>query len=250
MEIAKAPAGQDGSKHAWVRSRVIELVDALGPGAKLPPERTLSETYGIARETLRRSLDSLVREGVVERRRGAGTFVSRERLTRRFNPILSFTEDMRQRGMAASSRVVSSWQGPAGARVAKHLGVSPSVEILRVQRVRLANGLPMAIETIHTPRALVPGLRGEDLADASFYATLRQRYGIEVAATRQTIEATVTDETESKLLDVPYLTPALFIARVTKAADGRPVEYVRSIFRGDRYRFEVESPSVLAGGPA
>ena len=248
MDVAKPAGVADGSKHTWVRDRVVALADTLGPGAKLPPERALSEEYGIARETLRRSMDALVREGIVERRRGAGTFVAQERVTKRFSPVLSFTEDMRQRGMVASSRVVSCREGPAGARAAKYLGLSPAEPVLRVQRVRLADGLPMALETLHTPRALVPDLQGEDLADSSFYETLRERYGVQVAATRQTIEATVTDEAESELLGVPNVTPALFIARVTQTADGRTVEYVRSIFRGDRYRLEVDSATASFGG--
>ncbi len=240
MQVTKSLAGTETSKHARVRGRVMELAGELGPGGKLPPERLLSQEFGIARETLRRSLDALAREGLVERRRGAGTFVARPRITKQFR-ITSFTEDMRHRGMVASSYVVDSALRPAGPRVAKHLQVSPAVEVLVVQRVRLADGNPMALETIHTPRSLVPDLRGEDLGDASFYETLRSRYGIVVAAAHQTIEATVTDEAESALLEVPHLSPALFITRVTKTADGSIVEYVRSIFRGDRYTFAVES---------
>ncbi len=182
------------------------------------------------------------------RRHGAGTFVSQRKITKQFR-ITSFTEDMLERGLEPSSRVVSSMIEKAGARLGRYLQVSPGQDVLTIRRLRLADGLPMAIETLSIPRDLVPGLTGEELADRSFYETLAERYDISIVATRQTIEATVTDDDESTLLEVPQLSPALFIERTSLAAGDKVVEYVRSVYRGDRYKFEVESTRRQAFAP-
>ena len=230
----------DLTKHALVRERVLEMVRTMSPGERIPPERALSAKFDIARETLRRSLDDLAREGLLDRRLGAGTFVSRPKITKQFR-VISFTEDMRQRGLEPSSQVVSSSVSQAGARLGKYLKVSPARDVITIKRLRLAEGLPMAIETLSVPCDLVPGLRGEELRNRSFYETLETRYGTTVVATHQSIEATVTDEEESALLAVPLLSPALLFERTSSSADGRIVEYVRTVYRGDRYKFEVES---------
>ncbi len=180
------------------------------------------------------------RDGYLDRRLGAGTFVSRPKITKQFR-VISFTEDMRQRGFEPSSRVASSSVSQAGARLGRYLKILPAHDVNTIKRLRLADGLPMAVETLSSPCDLVPGLRGEELQNRSFYETFETRYGTIVVATHQTIEATVTDEEESTLLAVPHLSPALLIERTSASADNRIIEYVRSVYRGDRYKFEVES---------
>lgn len=228
------------AKSEVVRDHVLGMVQSLPPGERIPSERALCSKLKIARETLRRGVEDLVSEGFLERRPGSGTFVSRPKITKQFR-IASFTEDMRARGFVPSSRVVLSETRHAGGHLCRHLRISPSQDVLVVQRLRLADGTPMAIETLHTPCDLVPGLDGIELENQSFYRAIEARYGLSIAATHQTIEATVTDEAESALLEVPPLSPALFIERTSLAQTGRPVEYVKSVFRGDRYKFEVES---------
>lgn len=240
MAIPKHRGDADPTKYALARQRILEMIRTMSSGERIPPERALSARFEIARETLRRSLDDLAKDGFLERRLGAGTFVSRPKITKQFR-VISFTEDMRQRGLEPSSRVVSSAVSPAGARLAKYLRISPAEEVMTVRRLRLADGLPMAIEALSVPRDLVPGLRGEELRNKSFYETLEMRYGTTVMATHQIIEATVTDEEESALLEVPHLSPALLFERTSSSADDRVIEYVRTVYRGDRYKFEVES---------
>jgi GntR family transcriptional regulator len=200
--------------------------------------------FDVARETLRRAIDELIAEGVVERRPGVGTFVSRTKLTQAIR-TRSFTQDMAERRMSSSSRIVNHSVSVAGARLGRFLHISPGDQVLNVERLRLANDEPMALESLSIPSQLVPGLDVESLSSRSLYETLLQEYGIEVAGGRQTIEATVTDEAESLLLEIPLLSPALLIERTTWADDGRRIEFVRSRYRGDRYKFEVD----LAGAP-
>ena len=249
--VQKRSNAVDFAKYKHVRERILEMVGSMLPGERLPPERKLSADFDIARETLRRSLDDLARDGYLDRRLGAGTFVSTPKITKQFR-VTSFTEDMRQRGLAPSSRVVvTSTVVKAGAQLGGYLKIAPAENVITIKRLRLADGLPMALETLSTPRDLVPGLEGAELEDRSFYETLASRYGRSVVGTHQTIEATVTDEEASVLLEVPRLSPALLFERTSWSTDQRIVEYVRSVYRGDRYKFEIESvrrPSPTAGG--
>ncbi|MFC9917504.1 GntR family transcriptional regulator [Agromyces binzhouensis] len=228
-----------GVKGDALRRSLRDLVDAASPGDRLPPERNLIDDFGVARETLRRAIDELVVEGRLTRRHGVGTFVTRPKITQQFR-VQSFTEDMRARGMTSSSRVVSGRVVLAGARIGNLLQISPGDKTLAIRRLRLADGEPMALETLHVPAALVPDLHVDDLSDRSLYETLATDYGIVIASGRQTIEATVTDADESRLLGVPQLSPALAVERVTWTADETRVEAVHSVYRGDRYRFEVD----------
>jgi GntR family transcriptional regulator len=171
----------------------------------------------------------------VQRRRGAGTFVSEPKIAQELT-MTSFTEDMRRRGMEPESRTLSLEIVPAGARLGRFLHLSPSERVLVAKRLRLADGETMAIETLHVREELVPGLSGVDLERQSFYELLRQRYGIVIVGGSQIIEPTVTNEDESEELGVPLHSPAFLFERFTRAASGETVEFVHSIYRGDRYR--------------
>jgi len=149
--------------------------------------------------------------------------------------MTAFSEDMRRLGMRPASRTLGLTITPAGARLGRFLNVSPSEPIVVAQRLRLADAETMAIETLHVPATLVPGLGARDLEQHSFYDLLRDRYGVVVASGFQRIEATVTNEEESSALGVPLHSPAFLFERTTKADNGTVVEFVRSIYRGDRY---------------
>ena len=149
--------------------------------------------------------------------------------------MTSFTEDMRRRGMRPTSRTIELKTVAAGARLGRFLNVSPSEPTMVAKRLRLADGETMAIETLHVPSRLVPGLTGKDLETQSFYELLSERYGITIAGGVQQIEPTVTNEEESEALGVPLHSPAFLFERTSRSADGKTVEFVRSIYRGDRY---------------
>jgi GntR family transcriptional regulator len=223
------------TKQAETRDLVLDLVEQLAVGDAIPSERQLSSDFGVSRLTVRAALDDLVREGYLVRRHGSGTFVSEPKIAQELT-MTSFTEDMRRRGLRPESKTLDLRVVPAGARLGRLLHVSPSEPILVVDRLRLADGESMAIETLHIRAAHVPGLTADDLAAGSFYELLRDRYGIVVVGGEQTIEPTVTDEDESKALGVPLHSPAFRFERVTRADGGGIVEFVESIYRGDRYR--------------
>ena len=223
------------TKQADTRDRVLDLIERLSVGDAIPSERQLSADLGVSRLTVRAALDELVREGYLIRKRGAGTFVSEPKIAQELT-MTSFTDDMQSRGLRPASQTLDLRTVPAGARLGRLLHVSPSEPVLVAERLRLADGESMAIETVHIRAAHVPGLTAHDLEERSFYELLRDRYGIVVVGGEQTIEPTVTDEDESKALGVPLHSPAFRFERVTHSAAGEIVEFVESIYRGDRYR--------------
>jgi GntR family transcriptional regulator len=223
------------TKQSETRERVLDLIERLGVGEAIPSERQLSGDLGVSRLTVRAALDDLVREGFLERRHGAGTFVSEPKIAQELT-MTSFTEDMRRRGMVPSSKTLELKTVAAGARLGRLLHVSPSERIVVVTRLRYADRETMAIEMLHVSEALVPGLTAKDLEQHSFYELLEERFGVMVVGGSQAIEPTVTNEEESAALGVPLHSPAFLFERTTNAADGTIVEYVRSIYRGDRYR--------------
>lgn len=228
-------------KYQHIRGRIMDMAGSLEVGEALPPERGLCEVFGVSRVTLRRAVDELAREGYLVRRQGSGTFVARPKITQPLT-LSSFSEDMRRRGFMPSSRTLSAGTVSAGARLGRRLEVSPEAELLEVSRLRLADGESMAIETLYSPRELLTGLAEDELTDFSFYDLLQKRYGVVVGSGVQTIEPTVTNGEESETLAVPLHSPAFLFERTTRSEDGRVLEFVRSIYRGDRYRITAELP--------
>lgn len=238
----------DGRKSDFVRDRVLAMLEELPVGEAIPAERKLAVELGVSRPTLRAVTDELVREGLLRRRHGSGTFVADRKVDLPLT-MTSFSEDMSRRGMVPSSRVLSFGITHAGAKLGQRLRVSPSAEVYECRRLRLADDEPMAIEFLHVPRTLLPELTGAALESASFYALLSQA-GIAIAAGVQTIEPTVTDQAESEVLGVPLHSPAFLFERTTESGEGQVVEFVRSVYRGDRYRLVSELRQPVRAGAA
>ena len=231
-------ATQRVTKQSHTKQQVLELIDRLGVGTALPSERQLSTDLGVSRLTVRAALDDLAREGYLVRRRGSGTYVQQPKIAQQLT-MTSFSEDMRRRGMVPSSRTLSLMRELAGARMGRFLHVSPGDEVVVVKRLRLADGVSMAIETLHIPAAIVPGVTPKEL-EGSFYELLHRKYGVEIASGTQAIEPTVTNEEESLAMGVPLHSPAFLFERTSCDAAGRTLEFVHSIYRGDRYRIVTE----------
>lgn len=230
----RAMSVQKVTKQSHTRQQVLDLIQELGVGTAIPSERQLSSDLGVSRLTVRAALDDLAREGYLVRRRGSGTYVQQPKISQELT-ITSFSEDMRRRGMVPGSKTLSMTTILAGARLGRFLQVSPSERILVIKRLRLADGESMAIETLHLPEALMPGLSAKDLS-GSFYELLQERFGIVIATGTQAIEPTVTNEEESAALGVPLHSPAFLFERTSLDDRNRTVEFVHSVYRGDRYR--------------
>jgi GntR family transcriptional regulator len=231
------PAETD--KQRRLRLRLVELITAMSPGEPLPAERDLARDLGVARMTLRRAVDALVAEARLVRRQGAGTFVAPAKVAHRL-AANSFSADMRARGLRPGSRTLTAGRAPAGVMLAALLEVPPGTQVLHVRRLRLADGEPMAVEDLHVPADLVPGLTGADLEDRSYYELLAERFGHRIASGTQTAEAALTSTEDAGALGVEPGTPAFCFERTCRVDSGRVAEFVRSIYRGDRYRIMVD----------
>jgi GntR family transcriptional regulator len=235
-------------KRTQAREAILAMVADHAAGEALPSEHELCDQLGVSRPTLRAAVDELVDEGVLVRRPGRGTFTAASKVTQPLAPTASVGNSFRvplTEGVW-ESRTLSFERRSAGARLARSLQVSPGDLIVRVERLRIVDGEPLAVERIHVPDRFVPGIEGEDFQRGSFYQLLHSRYGITMARAAQSIEATVTDERESEVLGVPPYSPALLFDVTTRDVGERVVEYTRAVYRGDRYR--IDSDLVFASG--
>lgn len=239
MSTAAASRKRAPRKQTYVRDALLGLVDDLEVGDAIPPERRLAESLGVSRPILRAATEDLVREGLLERRHGSGTYVSEPKIALPLT-MTSFTEDMARRGMRASSRVLSFESTAAGAKLGRALRISPMDDVWAIRRLRLADDVTMAIEFLHIAVQLLPRLTAQQLEGRSFYRLLQEERGIAIAAGVQTIEPTLLNEEEAEMLAVPVHSPAFLFERTTESEDGQVIEYVRSLYRGDRYRLVTE----------
>ncbi|WP_273888904.1 GntR family transcriptional regulator [Rubrobacter naiadicus] len=224
-------------KYHQLKEIIREMVEQeeLKEGEMIPSERELCERFGISRMTVRQAVMELVNEGVLYREQGRGTFVAARKVQQPTARLTSFTQDMRERGMEPSSEVLEVEVEEAGLLVARRLGVEEGERVIRLRRLRLADGEPMALETSHLLYEVAKGVLGRDLAGRSLYEELSAA-GVEISRAEQSYEAVPVSEEEAALLGVEPGSAALLIERVTYDAGERPFEYVRSTYRGDRYR--------------
>src|SRR6266542_1303193 len=211
-------------KGAELQEILESVLVTLPPGALLPSERGLARRYGVARATVSQAVDALAAKGLVYRVHGSGTFVAEPKFLQP-ETLTSFTEDMRSRGMTPGSLVLAQEVVAASALVARHLQLVEGAPVVFVHRVRTADGEPMAVERTYLPSSRFPGLEGVDLADRSLYVTLAAKW---VSVARLAPDDAMT-------LGVAAAVPALLFQRVTREASGAIIEYVRALYRGDRY---------------
>ncbi len=221
-----------------LREKIAEGAYAVNDA--LPTERELVETYQVSRMTIRQALSELVNEGILVRRKGIGTFVAPPKIEQALSSLTSFTEDMVQRGMKAGSRIVSFKEMLPDPIIRKTLGLSAGEKVFECARLRLADEEPMALETTSLVASICPGLRQEDLENQSLYKLLTERWGIQLDHATQSLEPILAPPYEATLLHVAPGSPLLFMHRVTYDQNGRAFESVKSLYRGDRYKFVTE----------
>lgn len=213
----------------------------LKPGGQLPSERELSETYRISRMTVRQALAYLIREGNLVARQGLGTFVAEPKLAYDALHLLSFTEEMMLEGAAPVSQVLEQAIVVPPDVVAADLALEPRATTVKIVRLRLSQGTPLLLETVYIPASLCPGLEQTDLATQSLYSVLENRYGLRLSHARQTFETTTANSYEAQLFAVPVGQGMILLEGVTSLDTGQPVEYFKAIYRGDRFKFAMES---------
>ncbi|MGH9400592.1 MAG: GntR family transcriptional regulator [Terriglobia bacterium] len=228
----------------------LQIAEAVGsllasgvllPGYVLPPERVLCEQFGVSRMTLRQAMSLLDREGLIDSRRGVGTIVRPSRLRKHQQEMRSFSEEIRERGGHPGSRLISVELAIPAPAVRDLFELHEKQRIYEIQRLRLNDGEPLALELARIPERLCPGLERFDLARSSLYEILEQSYGLRPETCNEEISAEIPNSQQRKLLSLPARTAVLVINRKTYMDDGRPLEVTRSVFRGDRYSSVVHS---------
>ena len=215
-----------------IRARIGDGLIKVGDA--LPSERELSQSGRISRVTVRKALDTLLREGLLSRRHGSGTYIA-PRIEQSAGLLVGFSADMSNRGFVAGAISIERSVGVATPEEALTLALSVDAKVLRLTRVRTADDEPLAIERAVVPAALLPRIdEGQSL-----YAALAARNHRPVRGL-QRLQASLATAAEAKLLSIPVGAAILRIERRAFLADGRPVEFTRSAYRGDRYDFMTE----------
>ena len=210
----------------------------LSRGHQLPAERDLAELADVSRVTVRKAVAELVEAGLVEQRRGAGSFVTgtAPRTEQSLSTLVSFTENLRARNRASTSLVLNRGLFPPSPDEMMALGLSPSQQVARIDRLRSADETPMAIEQSSLPADILPD---PGAVGTSLYAVLRQRGQAPSRAIQRVTAVNVTGE-NARLLCVPENTAILKIDRTAFLASGRPIEFTRGLYRPDIYDFVAE----------
>lgn len=208
-------------------------------GQRLPSERDLADDYEVSRMTLRQAITLLVEEGILERRVGSGTYVASHRVQEKMRGTTSFTEIVRSQGKMPSSQLISYQRKLANETEIQQLQLKATDTVVRMERVRFADNVPLVFEVASIPEKLIQSFNQEDITE-HFFQTLTDN-GYEIGKSQQTIYAKNASERVANYLKVPKNHAVLALTQVSYFTDGRPFEYVHSQYVGDRFEFYLEN---------
>lgn len=222
-----------------IQNEIRKRIEAgeLSTGDMVESERELARIHGVSLMTARHALTSLEQEGIVERRRGAGTFIAAPKI--HFNKLTSYTEQMASRGLASSAKVLFSKVIANDQEVSARLGLSPMSRLVKIQRLRLAAGEPFALETCYLSADEFGNLASAALARESLFSILQRDYNVELAHADEEVDATAADPATSDLLGIPRKAPLLRIRQVIFSTKGKAVIYALGFYRSDRHNLMI-----------
>lgn len=206
-------------------------------GSRLPAEDDLVERFHVSRTTVRKAIQNLTVRGLVEIRRGTGTFVTMPRITQELTELTGFVEDMQALGHNPTARLIDRTVVPAGEGVARQLALPTGTRVMRIRRVRLANGVAMSLDETYLPLDIGEKIATHDLEAEPIFALLEQRYGIPLVDAEYRLEAACADRDVAAALGVATGSPVFLIERTSYTAGDAPIDYEKLHYRGDLIRF-------------
>lgn len=224
-----------------LQEHIKELIEKgeLKPGDTIPPEREYSQKFQISRMTARQALSHLVNDGYLHRIQGKGTFVSERKIVQPLHQLRSFSEDMIARGLTPGSQLISFEIIPATSQIASQLDIQEYGPVYEIKRIRLADDLPMAFESSYIPANRVKGLT-EQIVKKSVYLFMEEHLNFRIDHASQEIESSIANQIEAKFLKIKKGSPIMLIQQTTFLQDETPVEFVKSSYRADRYKFIIQ----------
>lgn len=208
------------------------------PYQAIPSERELEKIYHVSRITIRDAIGILIRQGYLYREQGKGTFVSPQKLQKSILKLTSFSEDMINRGMEPGQKIISIGRTRPPERIAKSLELPDGAEVLTIVRIRFGNGKPIGLQTSHLALPEGETITCDELVNAgSLYALLQTKFNLIPSEAEETLEATLASSEEAALLETPEGSPLLLTSRILWSQNRRPIEFVKILYRGDRYRY-------------
>jgi GntR family transcriptional regulator len=232
--LAKRSNGVPAYKRIQANIRTGIEVGELRAGHLVPSERELAKIHEVSLMTARHALASLEREGIVERRRGVGTFVAAPKI--HFNKLMSYTEQMGSRGLTPTSKILLARVIDDEEEATARLALSPRSRIIKLERLRYAaGGEPFALETCYLSATQFAGLQSAPLHNESLFSTLQRDYHVELSYSDEEVDATAADPRTADLLGLPKRAPVLRIRQVIYSTKGVVIMYVLGLYRSDRH---------------
>jgi GntR family transcriptional regulator len=223
-------------KYYLVKRHLLGLLPDFSPGVPLPTERELASALSTSRSTVRQALTELVIEGRLVRRHGSGTYVAEPKLAWPLQ-MSGFTAQAAASGLVVETTFIAAERIRATEEVADLLRIKRGAAVHRLERLRKVNGAPMALEQSHLAAQRFPGLARAVRRAGSLYEVLAEQWDVKVVGAIETIETAPASLREAELLATDVGAPMMMLSRHSFDASGEPVEWVRSWYRGDRYKF-------------
>jgi GntR family transcriptional regulator len=206
-------------------------------GSQLPNEDELIQRYAVSRTTIRQTIQNLTRRGLIEIRRGKGTFVLQPKITQELTELSGFVEDMQLLGRHASARLLDRQLVAASESVARRLAIAAGTLVVRIQRVRLADNAPLSFDETWLPREIGEKIIENDLETEPIFSLLEQKYATPLVEAEYSLEAILADTTVARALRIAAGSPIFLIERTSYTTDHQPVDYEKLYYRGDQIRF-------------
>ena len=204
----------------------------------IPSERQLEPLYNVSRATIRQAIELLIRQGYLYREHGRGTFVSPQKLQKGIQELTSFSEDMRSRGMEPGQILLEVGEEPPSDKIRQHLEITSDQKVLKIDRVRLGDGTPMGIQTSFLLLPEGQTLTQEEVeSNGSIYSLMTEKFNLIPTEADETLEVVLATPREAELLGIEQGSPLLLTERITYSQNRRPFEFVKILYRGDRYKY-------------